>query len=113
MREVYKSKWLRDKEQRWPQSWNQKPTPPNTLSKNFEQPPMGEVPFKANLFDPVTATEFHLIGKETGRGWEQAEDISTLLPSLKRYESNNDTAGQLLRECLRKCPSIAYRRKPV
>ena len=32
----------------------------------------------------------------------QAEDISTLLPSLKRYESNNDTAGQLLRERLQK-----------
>jgi hypothetical protein len=34
---------------------------------------------------PVTATEFHLIGKETERGWEQAEDISTLLPSLRQY----------------------------
>jgi hypothetical protein len=34
---------------------------------------------------PVTANpEFHLIGKETERGWEQAEDISTLLPLLKR-----------------------------
>jgi hypothetical protein len=31
---------------------------------------------------PVTAAGFHLIGKETERGWEQAEDISTLLPSL-------------------------------
>jgi hypothetical protein len=33
---------------------------------------------------PVTASEFQLIGKETERGWEQAEDISTLLPSLMR-----------------------------
>jgi hypothetical protein len=28
---------------------------------------------------PVTASGFHFIGKETERGWEQAEDISTLL----------------------------------
>lgn len=31
----------------------------------------------ANEFDGV-------VGKETERGWEQAEDISTLLPSLRR-----------------------------
>jgi hypothetical protein len=50
---------------------------------------------------PVTANpEFHLIGKETERGWEQAEDISTLLPSLKRYERNTGTASELLRERL-------------
>jgi hypothetical protein len=35
---------------------------------------------------PVTASEFHLIGKETERGWEQADDISTLLPCLLRYQ---------------------------
>ena len=51
---------------------------------------------------PVQASGFHLIGKETERGWEQAEDISTLLPSLKRYERNAGTASQLLRERLRK-----------
>lgn len=51
---------------------------------------------------PVTASEFILIGKETERGWEQAEDISTLLPSLKRYERNTGTANQLLREHLQK-----------
>jgi len=51
---------------------------------------------------PVTACAFHLIGKETERGWEQAEDISTLLPSLKRYERNTGTANQLLRERLQK-----------
>lgn len=52
---------------------------------------------------PVTANpEFHLIGKETERGWEQAEDISTLLPSLKRYERNTGTASELLRERLQK-----------
>jgi hypothetical protein len=52
---------------------------------------------------PVTAnSEFHLIGKETERGWEQAEDISTLLPSLKRYERNAGIADELLRVRLRK-----------
>jgi hypothetical protein len=52
---------------------------------------------------PVTANpEFHLIGKETERGWEHAEDISTLLPSLKHYERNSGTANQQLRECLNK-----------
>ena len=52
---------------------------------------------------PVTAnSEFHLIGKETERGWEQAEDISTLLPSLKRYQQNTGTANQSLRERLKK-----------
>lgn len=49
---------------------------------------------------PVTATEFHLIGKETERGWEQAEDISTLLPSLKRYERNEGIANESLRQHL-------------
>ena len=49
---------------------------------------------------PVTASEFHLIGKETERGWEQADDISTLLPSLLRYEQNKGTAKSALRERL-------------
>ncbi len=49
---------------------------------------------------PVTASEFHLIGKETERGWEQAEDISTLLPSLVRYQQNKGAAKQALRERL-------------
>ena len=34
---------------------------------------------------PVTATSFQPIGKETEHGWEQAEDMSTLMPSLVRY----------------------------
>lgn len=34
---------------------------------------------------PVTASGFRLIGKETERGWEQSEDIGTLLPSLLHY----------------------------
>jgi hypothetical protein len=49
---------------------------------------------------PVTASEFHLIGKETERGREQAEDVSTLLLSLKRYAGNTGTANQLVRESL-------------
>jgi hypothetical protein len=50
---------------------------------------------------PVTANpEFNLIGKETERGWENAEDVSTLLPQLKRYERNAGTANELLRERL-------------
>jgi hypothetical protein len=49
---------------------------------------------------PVTASEFHLIGKETERGWEQADDISTLLPSLLRYQQNKGTAKSTLRERL-------------
>jgi hypothetical protein len=52
---------------------------------------------------PVTANpEFHLIGKETERGWEQAEDISTLLPLLKRYEQDHGNANQHFRERLLK-----------
>jgi hypothetical protein len=51
---------------------------------------------------PVTATEFHLIGKETERGWEQAEDISTLLPSLKRYERDPGSANEPLRGSLQR-----------
>ena len=49
---------------------------------------------------PVTASEFHLIGKETERGWEQAEDISTLLPSLRRYGRRNGGTNQALVESL-------------
>jgi hypothetical protein len=49
---------------------------------------------------PVTATDFHLIGKETERGWEQSEDISTLLPSLVRYGQNHGTPGENLRRRL-------------
>ena len=52
---------------------------------------------------PVTASGFHLIGKETERGWEQAEDISTLLPSLQRYQ-NRVVASEHLRERLRQIP---------
>jgi hypothetical protein len=53
---------------------------------------------------PVTASAFHLIGKETERGWEQAEDISTLLPSLRRYQEHGNAATELLKQRLRQIP---------
>ena len=53
---------------------------------------------------PVTASGFHLIGKETERGWEDAEDISTLLPSLVRYHGNTGVVGEQLRQQLRHIP---------
>jgi hypothetical protein len=49
---------------------------------------------------PLTASEFHLIGKETERGWERAEDVSTLLPSLVRYEQNTGTPKRAVRRRL-------------
>jgi hypothetical protein len=51
---------------------------------------------------PVQASRFHLIGKETERGWDHTEDISTLLPSLVRYGRNSGTANDVLRERLQK-----------
>jgi hypothetical protein len=60
---------------------------------------------------PVTATEFHLIGKETERGWEQAEDISTLLPSLKRYERNAGMVNEPLGARLQKMSLRALQRE--
>jgi hypothetical protein len=53
---------------------------------------------------PVTATGFHLIGKETERGWEQSEDISTLMPSLVRYGVNSGMADEPLRSRLLQIP---------
>ncbi len=50
---------------------------------------------------PVTASGFHLIGKETERGWERAEDISTLLPSLVRYKKNTGGVPHSLQEKLK------------
>lgn len=40
-----------------------------------------------------------MIGKETERGWEQSEDITTLLPSLLHYQRKT-TANNSLREHL-------------
>lgn len=53
---------------------------------------------------PVNATGFHLIGKETERGWEQSEDISTLLPSLMRYGVNSSVADERARKRLLAIP---------
>jgi hypothetical protein len=53
---------------------------------------------------PVTATSFQLIGKETEHGWEHAEDVSTLMPSLVRYHQNKGTLNQKLQEQLKKIP---------
>ena len=55
---------------------------------------------------PVTASAFHLIGKETERGWEQAEDVSTLLPSLVRYQENSGVPTDQLTERLRQIPLV-------
>jgi hypothetical protein len=52
---------------------------------------------------PIKASEIHLIGKETERGWGQSEDISTLLPSLMRYQDRGFT-GDRLRQRLRQIP---------
>ena len=53
---------------------------------------------------PVTATSFHLIGKETERGWEQVDDVSTLLPSLVRYGSDIGVADEPTRKRLLAIP---------
>src|SRR5262249_44903705 len=52
---------------------------------------------------PITASGVRLIGKETERGWEQDDDISTLLPSLLRYESDS-IAGERLGQRLLQIP---------
>lgn len=59
---------------------------------------------------PVTACGFHLIGKETERGWEQADDISTLLPSLLRYQ-NAGVVGERLRQRLCQIPLALLQRE--
>jgi len=53
---------------------------------------------------PVTATGFHLIGKETERGWEQNDDIGTLMPSLVRYGVDSGIANERLRQRLLEIP---------
>jgi hypothetical protein len=53
---------------------------------------------------PVTVTSFHLIGKETERGWEQNDDVSTLMPSLVRYGCDTGIADEQLRKRLLATP---------
>jgi hypothetical protein len=66
-------------------------------------------PCKANTYGllrryPVKASEIHLIGKETERGWGQADDVSTLLPSLVHYREMNDTVAKTLQKRLKQKP---------
>jgi hypothetical protein len=53
---------------------------------------------------PISVTGFHLIGKETERGWEQNDDISTLMPSLVRYGVDSGIADERLRQRLLQIP---------
>jgi len=53
---------------------------------------------------PVTTSGFQLIGKETERGWEQSEDISTLMPSLVRYGSELGVSDEQFRKRLLEIP---------
>lgn len=53
---------------------------------------------------PVIATEFGLMGKETERGWEHSEDVSTLMPRLKHYGENHNSADVRLQTHLRQIP---------
>jgi hypothetical protein len=60
---------------------------------------------------PVMASEFILIGKETERGWEQSEDISTLLPSLVHYHDSSGTVAKKLRQCLKQMSLRSLQKK--
>jgi hypothetical protein len=53
---------------------------------------------------PVTALQFTLMGKETERGWEQSEDITTLLPTLKHYGEKHNSADDGMRTRLSQIP---------
>jgi hypothetical protein len=53
---------------------------------------------------PVTVVGFNLIGKETERGWEQNDDISTIMPSLLRYGLDSGVADERLRKRLLEIP---------
>jgi hypothetical protein len=53
---------------------------------------------------PVEPCGFHLIGKETERGWEQSDDISTLMPSLVQYGVDSRIADDGLRKRLLEIP---------
>jgi len=45
-----------------------------------------------------------IIGKETERGREQNDDISTLVPSLKRYGLNSEIVEEQLKQRLLQIP---------
>jgi hypothetical protein len=52
----------------------------------------------------IVAAGFCYIGKETERGWESAEDISTLLPALLRYAQPANLPTEQLCEKLKHIP---------
>jgi hypothetical protein len=60
---------------------------------------------------PVVASGFKYIGKETERGWENAEDISTLLPQLKRYSDLEGIPSEQFRERLKGIPLAELERE--
>jgi hypothetical protein len=60
---------------------------------------------------PVTATSFHHIGKETERGWEDPEDISTLLPTLIRYGHDGGSSNERLSQALQRIPLETLERR--
>jgi hypothetical protein len=51
---------------------------------------------------PIKAMRLHLIGKETEPGWGQADDISTLLPSLVHYHDTSAGAVKTLEKTLKR-----------
>jgi hypothetical protein len=60
---------------------------------------------------PVRALEYRLIGKETERGWEQVDDISSLLPSLVRYRVKIAIPDPEDQETLQRCSLEALQNK--
>jgi hypothetical protein len=69
------------------------------------------LPYLSNVSGDCVWCMQHLIGKETERGWSQAEDISTLLPSLVHYHDKRGEAGKHLQELLKQTSLNALRRK--
>jgi hypothetical protein len=59
----------------------------------------------------IKAIGFHLIGKETERGWEQAEDVSILLPSLIHYSNAGTDAGAVLQSILQRTSLDALQKR--
>jgi len=48
----------------------------------------------------ITASEFHLIGKETERSWQQNDDISTVVPMIITYPDDKNSSTPNLRQVL-------------
>jgi hypothetical protein len=60
---------------------------------------------------PVTACGSHLIGKETERGWERVEDVSTLMPSFVQYRHVKRLRHKRFESAYRKSLLMTWRRK--